>query len=288
MCWQGGLATSLRHNCAGNLYESDWPHRVHEHSGWGACIMSEQVDSGRDAEPVGPRWFQAMGSGWTTVILMGIVATASQLAAISLAGLELMPGGRVWSTGGVAAVVSGLLMWKLAKPWQLFKRWVWVPLLLVAVASFVVVGASNNYDVEIVDQEYRPATQSMQPTGAFNIAATTSQICEPGEDYLYCLNAHVGNFNAVCPGQRLSSSADSMCASLSDFIAGLRDRYEGCGYGCTTAGEVGNWGWPYLRLEPEFALKSNNDAQPRLTHTERCYFDLGVIQIGTCMTTALR
>lgn len=245
--------------------------------------MSEQADSNAAgvSAPEGPGWFRTLGSGWSTVLLLGVVATASQLVAASMAGLELTPGARSWSSGGVIAVISGLLMWKLAKSWRDFKRWIWLPLLTIAALSFTVVGLVNSYDVEIIDQEASPATESVQPTGAFHVVEGKDRVCEPGEDYLFCVNAHVALYNSVCVGQNLSFSAGLQCESLSKFVDDIKRSYEENGYEYTT-GEAGKWGWPQLRLEAETALQSNNDAQPRLTHTERCHFDPGAVQVGTC------
>lgn len=240
------------------------------------------VDNPSERGPLGPGWFRGLGSGWSTVFLVGVVATASQLAAVSMAGIELVPGARTWSSGGLVALIGGLFMWKFAKSWHDFKKWIWLPLVVVSTLSFLVVGATNSYDVEIIDQEARAATQSMQPTGAFNVVRTTERICEPGDDYLYCLNAHVASYNSVCANQVLSILGSATCSSMSSFIEQIRSSYEGCGYGCTARGEMGNWGWPHLRLETETAMRSNNDAQLRRTHTEPCSFDLGIIQIGTC------
>lgn len=240
------------------------------------------VENPSEKGPVGPGWFRGLRSGWSTVFLVGAVATASQLAAVSMAGLELAPGTQTWSSGGLVALIGGLLMWKFAKTWHDFRKWIWLPLVVVATLSFLVVGATNNYDVEIVDQEARAATQSMQPTGAFHVFETAERICEPWDDYLYCLNAHVASYNSVCANQTLSIFGSATCSSMSRFIEQMRSSYEGCGYGCTVGGEVGKWGRSHLRLEAATAMKSNNDAQPRRTHTEHCSFDLGIIQIGTC------
>lgn len=231
---------------------------------------------------IGPGWFRGLGGGWSTVFLVGVVATASQLAAVSMAGLELAPGAQTWSSGGLVALIGGLLMWKFAKTWHDFKKWIWLPLVVVATLSFLVVGATNSYDVEIVDQEARAATHSLQPTGAFNVVETAERICEPGDDYLYCLNAHGTSYNSVCAHQTLSILGSATCSLMSKTIEQMRSSYEGCVYGCTVSGEGGNLGWPHLRLEAETAMKSNNDAQLRRTHTEHCSFDLGIIQIGTC------
>ena len=230
----------------------------------------------------GPRWFRELGSGWSTVFLVGAVATVSQLVAASLAHTPLLADARTWSSGGIVALIAGPLIGKLAKPWEKFKKWIWLPLVTVSVLSFWVVGASNSYDVEVVTQEARAATMSLQPTGLFDVVTTDDRICEPGDDYLFCLNGHVSSYNAACANQPLSRFGSMTCVKMSDFIEQTRHTYEGCGYGCVATGEIGNWGWPHLMLEAETRMMSNNDALPRLTHRERCFFDLGVLQVGNC------
>lgn len=229
-----------------------------------------------------PAWFRGLGSGWATLLISGVVATVCQLVAVAMAGLKLSAGAPMWSSGGVVAIVCSLLMWRRAPRWEQFKQWIWLPISLLALLSFLVVGAMNSYQIEVVDREARPATQSMQSTGRFDVVSGTARICEPGEDYLYCVNAHVSMFNSVCVGQRLTLRGDATCSQLASFVEGIKDQYRNCGYGCTTTGTQGNWGWPYLRLEAEMALATNNDAQPRVTHREQCYFDLGIVRIGSC------
>lgn len=233
-------------------------------------------------QPPGPLWFRRLRAGWSTVLLTGLAATLSQLAALAMAGLELAEA-RPWVSGGLVALLGGLWVSKRAATWDSFKRAIWIPVVLASALSFLLVGLQNSYDVEIVDREARPATQSLQPTGNYDVVETSERICEPGDDYLSCVNAHVANYNSVCVGQPLTWLGDSRCASMSQFIDEAKAVYDTCEYGCTTGGDPGDeWGWTYLRLEAETAMQSNNDAQPRVTHTERCSFDLGVIQIGTC------
>lgn len=233
-------------------------------------------------EIAGPVWFRRMGSGWSTVLLTGLAATASQFAALAMAGLGSVPGAGAWSSGGLVALLGGLWMKRRVTAWNGFKRAIWIPLVLVSALSFVLIGLQNSYDVEVVDREARAATYSMQPTGKYDVVRTDNRICEPGEDFWSCVNAHVGSWNAVCDGQPLTWDGVSTSNSLTDWINEAWDTYESCGYDCETGGRRGEWGWPYLRLEAETARRSNNDAQPRLTHTEHCLFDLGVIKIGTC------
>ena len=230
----------------------------------------------------GPWWFRRLGSGWSMVLLTGLAATLSQFAALAIAGLDLAAVGP-WSSGGVVALLGGLWIAKRAPGWDTFRRAIWVPVVLVSALSFLLVGLQNSYDVEIVDREARPATESLQPTGAYDVVETSQRICDPGDDYLSCVNAHIANYNSVCVGQPLTWLGDSTCASMSQFIDEVNAVFDTCGYGCTTGGDPGDeWGWPYLRLEAEMAMQSNNDAQPRVTHMEHCSFDLGVIQVGTC------
>lgn len=237
-----------------------------------------------DHEIAGPVWFRRLGSGWSTVVLTGLAVPLSQFAALAMAGLHSAPGAGAWSSGAwLGALLGGLWMWKRGPAWDGFKRAIWIPVVLVSALSFVLVGLQNSYDVEVVDREARAATYSMQPTGKYDVVETSSRICEPGDDYLSCVNAHVANYNSVCVGQSLTWRGDSTCDSMSQFIDEIKAVYDDdCGYGCTTSGQVGEWGWPFVRVEAETAMQSNHDAQPRLTHTEHCSFDLGVIQVGTC------
>ncbi len=231
----------------------------------------------------GPWWFKNLGSGWSTLFLIGLVVTISQFLAMRMAGLELPVLSRAWSSGGILAVTSALIMWRLAKGWRVFRTWIWLPLAVASLLTFAVIGFQNNYSVEVIDQEAKPATQSLQATGNYHVESTTNRICEPDEDYFACINAHVAAYNSVCVEHSLSFNGNRVCSAMFDFIEQMKTSYEGCGYGCRTQGEYGNWGWAYLRLEPEMTMASNNDAQPRKSHKEHCSFDLGVIKLGTCV-----
>lgn len=227
-------------------------------SGEGPRIAA--AGSARFVDPDVPGWFQTLGSGWSTVLLTGLAATVAQYAAATLNGL-VVTGTRSWSTGGLVAVIGGLLMWKLAPSWDGFKRAIWVPILLVTAVSFLLVGPPNQSRATAVD-ERAPAAQSTppperseapaarQPTGLYDVVRTTDYICDVGDDYLGCINAHVAVYNSVCTSQPLTSSGKSQCKAMLRFIDDIKARYEDCGYGCETSGR-GPWGWPYLRLEPE-------------------------------------
>lgn len=244
-------------------------------------MSAEQVNPGDS----GPRWFQRLGSGFSTLFIMALTATASQLIAISMAGSDVAPYSNGFSTGGLVSAISALLMWKFAPKWDTFKKAIWGPIILMILLSFLVVGLTNSYDVEIVDQEAKPATESRVYSGKYIVVESKTQICGPGEDYLACVNAHIGNYNSVCL-ERKSKLVDLFhkCRELRRFIRETSEEYETCGMGCETGGE-GKWGWPYLRLKQQSYMASNNDALPRLTHKEHCFFDLGVLKIGTCFDT---
>lgn len=146
-----------------------------------------------------------------------------------------------------------------------------------------ILGFASGYTVEIVDQQAHAATFSEVATGEYNLFASGDQICTGGEDYLSCVNSHVAVYNSSCSGRELTLAASSLCVELSAFIDDTKARYDGCGYGCTTvAGADGRWGWAYLDAVPVTVMQPNNDARQRITHDERCVFDLGPIEIGTC------
>lgn len=210
-----------------------------------------------------------------------MTATASQYAAMVMAGLQLAPGAQATSTGGVFALISAAIMGSKVKSWHRFNRLIWLPILFLVALSFVLVGLQNNYDVVIVDQPAEPASQSLRPTGKYHVTTTRERICEPGDNYLGCVNSHIAMFNSVCIDRKLTSNAYAECGRLKDFLDEIGDAYDRHGYEYTT-GAKGDWGWPYLRLEPETEMRSNNDARPELTHREHCSFDLGVVTVGTC------
>lgn len=246
--------------------------------------MSDQIPQAETENPPkkidGP-WHQRVVA---TMLLVGLVATASQMIAMSLAGLTLAPGARETSTGGLVAVLSGIAMGVFTKNWQQFKKWIWLPLTVTALLCFALVGSFNSYQVKVVDQEAKPATSSIQPTGNYDVIRTQDRICEPGEDYFACISAHIASYNSSCANRSLSDSAAITCESLLSFIDDLEEQYANCGYNCRTQGEVGKWGWPYLQAKAETALQFDTLPEAEIYHWENCFFDLGIVQFGTCLT----
>lgn len=137
----------------------------------GAKHQADEAGSGSSESPetrgpsdphlAGPSWFRYLGSGWSTLLLIGLTATASQLIALEMAGLELGSGAQAWSSGGLVAAVAALWMWRRVPTWDGFKRAIWVPVLLVSALSFLAIGLQNNYDVAILDREARSAPASV-------------------------------------------------------------------------------------------------------------------------------
>lgn len=158
-----------------------------------------------------------------------------------------------------------------------------------AIGAVIVAGLNNGYDVDVVVQ----SEQSPSPTfdGTFDLESGDA-ICGDGADYYGCIEAHRAMYNAVCtggggwrsylPSDTLTSSARATCDQLLGFVTSGQEQLEGCGYGCTTQVEAdGTWGWKYLHPVPRQAVK-NNDVQPAITYTDRCWFSFGPLELGRC------
>lgn len=155
--------------------------------------------------------------------------------------------------------------------------------LVLALIACVVAGFANGYSHEVVVQEATEATYKDQPTGSYDVVEKDERICGGDEDYLSCINQHVAVYNSVCADAVLTSYGEMICESLSTFIEDIRSEYDRCGAGCTTAaGSDGTWGWPYLEQVAEMETVVDEPAQPEVTRTERCTFDLGPIEFGSC------
>jgi hypothetical protein len=156
----------------------------------------------------------------------------------------------------------------------------------------VVAGLNNGYDVEVVLEEARPASQALTFDGSFDLEPGDA-ICGDRDDYYACVEAHRGMYNALCTdgggwrafaaSDRLSSSALATCEQLLEFVKSVQQQLDGCGYGCTTQADAnGNWGWRYLHPVPHRSMQEQAAATPAITYTDRCWFALGPIQLGRC------
>lgn len=97
-----------------------------------------------DPAASGPLWFRKLGSGWSAVLVTGFAATLTQYAAAAMTGLELVPGSRAWSSGGLVALVGGLWIWKRFPTWEGFKRAIWAPVLLVSLFASLLIGQQGS------------------------------------------------------------------------------------------------------------------------------------------------
>lgn len=71
-----------------------------------------------------------------TMLLIGAASTLTQL--ITASSLEL-PVVAEWSTGGLIALCASLWMWIQCRSWAQWRRWVWIPFLVVIVTAIVTV-----------------------------------------------------------------------------------------------------------------------------------------------------
>ena len=122
-----------------------------------------------------------------------------------------------------------------------------------------------------------------EPTGLYDVYETDRRICGNDEDYFSCVNQHVAVFNSSCADVPLTQAGDEICTELEGFIEDTKASYAECGADCrTVAGDGGLWGWAYLETEAEMHEVVDQEARPAVTHTERCDFVLGAIEIGSC------
>lgn len=158
-------------------------------------------------------------------------------------------------------------------------------LVLFFVLGFVVLMAGGQFFRwhEKVVQEAQLPTFRQENTGNYNISYTQRWIRGGGEDYLSCVNSHVTLYNSVCVGKSLTSTAESTCSNLLNFVNDTKQRSATCGYSCTTqADSSGHWGWQYLDLAPETHQVSNNDGVEKTTRPAVCLVKIGWFFIGEC------
>lgn len=169
-------------------------------------------------------------------------------------------------------------------------RWIPIGLSSLATALVVVVvglalidaGLRNAYSITVVDQESRSADFHYEPTGRYDLVASTEYICGDGYQFYTCIEQHRTMHNTVCVSVFLTDLATATCARLRLFIEEGYVRLEACGYGCETRADDGKWGWTHLRLRAETTLVSNGDEIPEISHREHCYFELGRLALGIC------
>lgn len=232
----------------------------------------------------GRRWFVG-----ATLLLLGVVSTATQYVTAAAFGLPIFSTtGRVWSTGGLVAVVASVYMGVKCRSWADFRRrigvWMGLTVILAVGAVALIAGFNNAYSITVVDQEARAETFHREPTGRYSVKERTDRICGHDEDYLSCINQHVVLYNVVCKGNKLTADGSNVCTELDGFIGEIRKTYKTCGSGCETrAGNDGLWGWPYLQSVPETVRISNSDSLSEISHLEHCNFKLGPVKVGNCL-----
>lgn len=146
------------------------------------------------------------------------------------------------------------------------------------VGALVVVGLNGSYDTVIVD---RAAEEPIAEFVGFDVQSLDGEICGVGEDYWSCTAMHNTMWNSLCTGSDDNRTlvARGTCDSLRNFVDEAWARYETCGAGCETRTDVdGRWGYSYHNAVPQTRMVE----QPRIAHTETCYFALGAIKIGFC------
>lgn len=75
--------------------------------------------------------------GAATMLVVAAVATATQLVAIASVGGDVPWG--AWSTGGALALIAGIWTGVSCRNWATWRRWIWVPVVLAIVGSFLTI-----------------------------------------------------------------------------------------------------------------------------------------------------
>lgn len=146
---------------------------------------------------------------------------------------------------------------------------------------FILIGILNGYPHEVVDQDGR---WEKRATGEFDIVRTGN--CSfgiPG-----CLDSLIASYNAACLGHTLTPAGLEICQQTENNINEEIAYWENCGVDCEPAPVPvpGDLVWTIRKLGASFldvVPVTRNFHVPKVTHTERCYFNLGPIQIGSCL-----
>lgn len=96
-------------------------------------------------------------SGWlfagVTLLVLGLTSSTVQMLAWVVADLPVTVG---WSTGGLVAIAAAVAMGLWCRRWETWWRWIWVPIIVVAVLATWVSSAAI--------EEYRVAEREAQCT----------------------------------------------------------------------------------------------------------------------------
>ncbi len=218
------------------------------------------------------------------LLAVGAAVTVGQSAAVAMAGNAGFSEAPVWSTGGLLALASAAWIHWRGRTWPSFRSRIWLPVLLGLLGPFIAVGLMNGYEHQVIDQPAREATTSVEYTGKYMLIDSDGELCEDGGDFYGCATAHTAMYNSLCTNSSLTDSAALKCSNLGHLVDQMWEDYEACGPGCIVAVDSsGGWWWNYQTIALEQAEVQNRDGRLPIAHKERCYFDLRVIQIGSCL-----
>lgn len=160
-----------------------------------------------------------------------------------------------------------------------------IPALLIVafLAVGTIMGFSNAYETEVVDQEAQAETFRTELTGEFDVVMTENRICGDGQDYLDCINWTQETVDENCIAGTVTAATQYLCDDYEAFIKRAKSTYATCGTDCVTVAEPdGSWGYPELERVEVTEQVSNNDAKEYKSHIEKCDFDFLFVKIGYC------
>jgi len=113
--------------------------------------------------------------GSATLILLGFVSWGAQFVAASTFGIAEY---FIWdsrSTGGLIAVIAGIVMWVKCRSWESWRKWIWLPILISVTLAFIIMG-STAPSIAREDAEIHQEQEVRQEEEAAN--AKIAQACQ--------------------------------------------------------------------------------------------------------------
>lgn len=97
--------------------------------------QTDVTDSNETAEKA-----SGLKYGAATLLLLGFVSLGAQFVAASAFGIAEYFIWDVRSTGGLVAVIAGIVTWVKCRSWDSWRNWIWLPILITATLAFIYMG----------------------------------------------------------------------------------------------------------------------------------------------------
>ncbi|TFD86118.1 hypothetical protein [Cryobacterium serini] len=98
------------------------------------------VPAGRERTGVTVKKASGFKYGTATLVLLGFVSGGAQFVAASIFGIVEYFSWDVRSTGGLVAVIAGVITWMKCRSWESWRNWIWLPILITATLVLIYMG----------------------------------------------------------------------------------------------------------------------------------------------------